>query len=228
MRYLTGTLLAIHIVAGTAAVVIGLVTLLLSKGGANHRRAGRRFVWSMAVVIGTATVLTLISFNPYFAGLTAASAIAIFSGWRVLQRKRPDLDPAQRATPLDWTVTIIILCVALALLMLAWTGRIRTSLPVVFALGYGTTMYALYDLHRFSRPLAIPFGPNLWLYEHLVKMIGGYFGAVAAFSGSVLLFLDPPWRQLWATFLGQTLSVVLVVYYYRKLNRRKALDPKPS
>ena len=48
MRYLAGALLAIHIVAGTAAVVIGLVALLLSKGGSNHRRAGRRFLWSMA------------------------------------------------------------------------------------------------------------------------------------------------------------------------------------
>ena len=222
MRQLAGVLLAVHIVAGTAAVVIGLVTLLLSKGGANHRRAGRRFLWSMGVVIGSAVALTLISFNPYFAGLTAASAIAIFSGWRVLRRKRPDLDPAHRATALDWTVTIVILGVALGLLVLAWTGRIRTNLPVVFALGYGTTTYALYDLYRFSRPLGFPFGPNLWLYEHLVKMIGGYFGAVAAFSGSVLLFLDPPWRQLWATSLGQTLSVVLVIHYYRKLNQRKA------
>ena len=206
-------------------MVIGLVTLLLSKGGANHRRAGRRFLWSMAVVIGTAIALTLLSFNPYFAGLTVASAIAIFSGWRVLRRKRPDLDPTHRATALDWAVTIAILCVALGLLMFAWTGRIRTNLPVVFALGYGTTTYALYDLYRFSRPLGFLFGPNLWLYEHLVKMFGGYFGAVAAFSGSVLLFLDPPWRQLWATLLGQALSVVLVVYYYRKLNRRRTPVP---
>jgi hypothetical protein len=48
-------------------------------------------------------------------------------------------------------------------------------------------------------------------------MIGGYFGAVAAFSGSVLLLLPEPWRQLWATSLGQTLAVVLVIYYRRKL-----------
>jgi hypothetical protein len=55
-------------------------------------------------------------------------------------------------------------------------------------------------------------------------MLGGYFGAVAAFSGSVLLLLPPPWRQLWATTLGQTLAIILVIYYRRKLKGR---TPKP-
>ncbi len=228
MRYVVGMLLGIHIAAGTAAVVIGLVTLLMGKGGANHRKAGRRFLWSMAVVIATAVGLTIIAFNPYFAGLTAASTVAIFSGWRVLRRRRPDLDPSHRATWLDWIVTIAVLSVATALLILGWTGRIGSNLPVVYALGYGTSAYALYDLYRFWRPLGFPFGPNLWIYEHLVKMIGGYFGAVAAFSGSVLVFLDPPWRQLWATTVGQTLSVILLVYYYRTMNRKTASHPRPS
>lgn len=203
------------------AVVVGLVALLTRKGARHHVRAGRRFLQSMAVVLGTAIGLTFISFDPYFAGLTAASAIAIFSGWRVLGRKRPDLRPTDRAKPIDWIVTTVLLMVAVGLLALAWTGHIHRNLPVVYALGYGTITYALYDLHRFWRPLAFPFGPNLWLYEHLVKMIGGYFGAVAAFSGSVLVFLDPPWRQLWATSLGQTLAVVLVIHHYRRLNGRR-------
>ena len=34
-------------------------------------------------------------------------------------------------------------------------------------------------------------------------MLGAYFGAVAAFSGSVLVFLDPPYRR--AEALGATL-----------------------
>jgi hypothetical protein len=55
-------------------------------------------------------------------------------------------------------------------------------------------------------------------------MIGGYFGAVAAFSGSVLVLLPEPWRQLWATSLGQTLAIVLVIYYRRKLKTRKPHD----
>lgn len=112
--------------------------------------------------------------------------------------------------------------------MLGASGRITRNLAVVYSLGVGSVLYAAYDLYRFARPLAFPFSENLWLYEHLVKMLGGYFGAVAAFSGSVLLLLPEPWRQLWATSLGQTLAVVLVIYYRRRLKARAQADPRPT
>ncbi|HKY04414.1 MAG TPA: hypothetical protein VJQ56_05975, partial [Blastocatellia bacterium] len=165
---------------------------------------------------------TLIKFNPYFAGLTASATIAVFSGYRVLRRKRPDLDPAARAKSVDWAIAILVFSTGLLLTVLGALGSVTSNLPVVYALGGGCMLYAGYDLYRFTWPLKFPFSPNLWLYEHLVKMIGGYFGAVAAFSGSVLVLLPAPWRQLWATMLGQALAVTLVIYYRRKLNNRSS------
>ena len=229
MPSLSSLLLVAHICAGSLAVIVGLVALLTPKPvaprvGSAHKKSGRLFLYSMCVVIGTATVLTLISLNPYFAGLTAAATVAVFSGYRVLRRKRPDLDASQRAHAFDWIVTLLILAVGLLLVALGASGRITRNLPVVYSLGVGSVLYAAYDLYRFARPLAFPFSENLWLYEHLVKMLGGYFGAVAAFSGSVLVLLPEPWRQLWATSLGQTLAVVLVLYYRRKLKARRTND----
>ncbi|MEJ7862600.1 MAG: hypothetical protein WKF90_13300 [Pyrinomonadaceae bacterium] len=219
-------MLITHICAGSVAVLVGLISLLAPKPlnierGRTHRRTGNYFLYAMIVVIGTATILTIISFNPYFAGLTVAATIAVFSGYRVLRRKRPDLNPADRATAIDWIVTLIIFAVGLYLVFLAVTGGIVQNLPVVYSLGIGSLLYAAYDLYRFVRPLGFPFSPNLWLYEHLVKMLGGYFGAVAAFSGSVLVILPPPWRQLWATSLGQFLAITMVIYYYRKSKNQK-------
>jgi hypothetical protein len=233
MPSLSTSLLVLHIIAGSLAVVVGLVALLTPKPvaprvGTAHKKSGRLFLYSMCVVIGTATVLTLISLNPYFAGLTAAATVAVFSGYRVLRRKRPDLDSRQTAHAVDWLVTLLILAVGLLLVVLGASGRITRNLPVVYSLGVGSVLYAAYDLYRFARPLAFPFSENLWLYEHLVKMLGGYFGAVAAFSGSVLVLLPEPWRQLWATSLGQTLAVVLVIYYRRKLKARAKADPLPT
>lgn len=224
MKIITITLLAFHILTGTIAVIVGLLSLLarkpsFSKSGKFHRNSGKIFLYSMIAVIGTATALTLISFNPYFAGLTAAATIAVFSGYRVLKRKRPDLDESQRAKFVDWIVTLIIFTVGAGLIFLAVSGQVTKNLPVVFSLGIGSVLYAGYDIYRFIFPTAFPFSPNLWLYEHLVKMLGGYFGAVAAFSGSVLVVLPPPWRQLWATMLGQILAVILVIYYSRKIKR---------
>lgn len=208
MTYLVKILLIIHIVIGSLAVVVGLVSLLVRKPttpekGRVHRRSGNLFMWCMSAVIGTAVGLTLISFNPYFAGLTASAAIAVFSGYRVLNRKRPNLDNAQRARGLDWFVTLLIAAVGLMLIILAATGFVVKNIPVVYAMGFGSLLYAGYDIYRFVRPLGFPFSPNLWFYEHLVKMIGGYFGAVAAFSGTVLVLLPPPWRQLWGRCSGK-------------------------
>jgi hypothetical protein len=152
--------------------------------------------------------------------LTGGREIRGHSGYRVLRRKRPDLDATQRAHAVDWLITLSILAVGVLLLVLGASGRITKNLAVVYSLGAGSALYAVYDLYRFARPLAFPFSENLWLYEHLVKMLGGYFGAVVAFSGSVLMLLPEPWRQLWATSFGQTLAVVLVIYYRRKLRAR--------
>lgn len=234
MHYLIKTLLILHIAVGSLAVVVGLLALIARKPigkqrGRLHRRSGNLFIISMVVVIGTATGLTLISLDPYFAGLTASATIAVFSGYRVLNRRRPDLDETHRAQSLDWLITLLVAMVAVMLIILATTGLITKNIPVVYAMGVGSLLYAGYDIYRFIRPLGFPFSPNLWFYEHLVKMIGGYFGAVAAFSGSVLVLLPPPWRQLWATMFGQILAIILIIYYKRSLNARKfASDNKNS
>ena len=212
-------LLVLHVIAGTLAVAAGLAALIAPKPVAArapfHRRAGSIFNALMSVVLGTAIAMTVLRFQPYFAGLTAAATIGVFSGNRVLRRKRPDLDPRQRAAPLDWIVTLILFAVGAFLFALLLRGQVTQNVPVVRALAYGTMGYTAYDLYRFTFPRAFPFTPRLWLYEHIVKMIGGYFGAVAAFSGSVLTLFPPPWRQLWATLAGQILSVILVAYYVR-------------
>jgi hypothetical protein len=207
--------LVMHIIAGTLAVLAGTLAVAVPKPlrarSLLHRRSGRAFQWAMGLVIGTAVLLTILHFNAYFAGLTAAAMLGVFSGERVLGRKR-----GERAQALDWIVTLGIVAVASYLGWLLARGAVTKNVPVVRALSYGTLAYALYDVYRFLWPRAWPFRPRLWLYEHIVKMIGGYSGAVAAFSGSVLVMFPPPWRQLWATVAGSVLSVTMVVYYARK------------
>ena len=209
------TLLVINIATGTLAVLAGTVAVAVPKPfravSLLHRRAGRVFQLLMTFVLGTAALMTIIRFNAYFAGLTAAALMGVFSGERVLGRKS-----GERAKPLDWIVTLSIIAVAGYLAYLLQTGRVTKNVLVVRALAYGTSAYAFYDVYRFLFPRAWPFRPRLWLYEHIVKMIGGYSGAVAAFSGSVLVMFPPPWRQLWATAAGWVLAVVMVVFYARK------------
>src|SRR5215470_8173427 len=50
-------LLPIHIAAGGLAIVLGVVALLVKKGGIIHRRSGQLFVCSMLVLGTTAALL---------------------------------------------------------------------------------------------------------------------------------------------------------------------------
>ncbi len=218
--------LAVHVAAGTLAVVAGAAPIFAAKTrGGTHSRYGRLFWRSMVVVLGSAALLSALAVNPYFAALTVTATVGVFSGVRVLRRKRPDVDPAQRATRLDWCMTGALFSAAAALAALAVAGRFSDGNPaVVYSLTGGAMAYAGYDLYRFARPAAWPFFPRLWFYEHLVKMLGAYSAVVGAFSGSVAMtFLPDPWKQLWSTILFQLLSVGFILYYARK--RRSRAEP---
>jgi membrane protein implicated in regulation of membrane protease activity len=221
-------LLVVHIVFGTSAIGSGLVALVTEKGGRRHRAAGRVFAASMLCVLVTAAMLTLMTRNLYLAALTVGAGAPAFSGWRVLRRKRPDIDPAQRATVLDWTASIVLLVTALILVRIAVGNPSLLNRGLVLALGGSASAHMTYDLWRFANPTRWPRGPRVWLFEHLVRMVATFSAALAAFSGSVLVLFDPPWRQLWAVLLGQFLTVVLLWRYRRGLRARRVRGGEES
>lgn len=220
MQLVRGVLLVVHIAFGAVAVGSGFVALGTEKGGRRHRAAGRIFAVSMLFVLVSAAVLTIISRNMYLAALTVGAGAPAFSGWRVLRRKRPDIDRAQRATALDWTISIGLLVTALILVRIAVGNPLLTNRGLVLALGGSASAHMTYDLWRFTNPTRWPRGPRVWLFEHLVRMVAAFSAALAAFSGSVLVLFDPPWRQLWAVLVGQILTFVLMWRYRRGLRAR--------
>ncbi|WP_419320136.1 hypothetical protein ACN2C7_04655 [Caulobacter sp. ErkDOM-E] len=216
-------ILALHIACGLVAVVAGGLPIVTRKGSALHRVSGWIFTGLMGMLLVCAWVMTALHFNPYFAALTATATITVFSGVRVLKRKRPDLRRADRARALDWILTLIVVGVGLWVLVLILRGQTGGRTAVSAALVYGALTYGGWDLWRFARPTAWPFFPDLWTYEHLVKMLSAYGAVMSAFSGNFLTFLPTPWRQLWPTLVFQSLAVIWILS--RALRRRRDLSP---
>lgn len=83
--------LAVHIVAGLAAVVTGAVAALTRKGGGRHIKAGRWYYRAISVVFGTATVLAAMRWRQdyylFIIGTVAFSAATI--GYQHRRRHRP-------------------------------------------------------------------------------------------------------------------------------------------
>ncbi len=216
--------LALHIGCGFLLVAIGLIPILTRKGSRLHRWSGRTFVGLMTLLLAAAWVMTALHFNAYFAALSATATMTLFSGVRVLGRKRPDLDAGQRAKPLDWAVTLALVGIGAWVLVLVLTGKTGNKAAVSAALVYAAFTYGGWDLWRFARPTDWPFSANLWTYEHLVKMLSAYGAVISAFSGNFLTFLPAPWSQLWPTLLFQPMAAIWIAVLIL-CRRRKAFAP---
>ena len=80
MARLIPLLLAIHVAAGTLALVVAPVAMLTAKGGPAHRRWGRVYYWAMGVVALTALVVALWRPNPFLAMVAVFSYYFAFTG----------------------------------------------------------------------------------------------------------------------------------------------------
>ena len=215
-------LLAVHIAAGLGTVVIGAAPVLTRKGSRLHRLTGRAFAVLMAILLACAWAMTALKMNSYLLALSASATLTLFSGLRVLGRKRPDLRRTDRATALDWIVTLALASVGLIILALVLTGRSSGPPVLSITLVYAAFSMGGWDAWRFLRPTDWPFSPELWRYEHLWKMLGAYSAVLSAFSGNFLRFLPPPWSALWPTLLFQTLTVIWIAGLVLQRRRRPA------
>lgn len=210
MEQLFAPTLALHIACGLAAAAVGLAPILTRKGSRLHRLSGGVFVVVMGVMLAAAWVMTALHFNAYFTALSATASLGLFSGYRVLRRKRPDRDPGQRATALDWATTLAVVAIGAWVLALLLAGDSDAPRAPAIALVWGAFLMGGWDLWRFARPGDWPFSPDLWTYEHLMKMLGAYGAVLSAFSGNFLTFLPTPWSQLWPTLLFQPMAVTWI------------------
>src|SRR5256884_805302 len=105
MNTLIAAVRLIHIAAGMLALGVAPIAMLTVKGGPTHRRWGKVYFWTMALVALTAVVLALWRPVVFLALLAVFSFYSAFSGYRALFRKRPR--DGAHASALDWTAAIV-------------------------------------------------------------------------------------------------------------------------
>lgn len=219
------TLRWIHIAAGTLALFVAPAAMLTVKGGRAHRRWGKIYFWSMALVAATAVVLGLWRPQIFLTLVAVFSFYMAFSGYRALWRKRPAQGQGPRA--IDWAAALLTFTVSVALVVF---GVLRPGpiwervgiVPVVFG-ALGMVLAGL-DIRKFLRP---PADRNAWWFDHMTGMLGSYIATVSAFSVVNFDFLPTTVRWLWATAIGTPLITIWISYYKRRF-RRGAPAPVPA
>lgn len=200
-----------HILAGAVAVLAGSVALVTAKGGTQHRRAGRVFLGSMGVTVGTVFILLAVTVTRFRIILTLVaifSGYLAFSGYRVLARKRP----SGEASFLDWggAVTVILACATLGGWGIDWLLEGTTFGTVMIVFGGIGIAFGAQDVRSFRAP-----GQGEWMVSHLQRMIGAFIATVSAVSAVNLTDTLGVVAWLWPTVIG----VPLIVYWSRTYAR---------
>ena len=201
----------IHITAGVVALLLGLFALLTAKGGLKHKKIGKLFLIFLTVVVFTGLIgVFVFGRNTFLLVITVLSAYQGFSGYRTLQTK------ANQPKLLDVAVALLsLMAVAYFLYYFKSIGMIWS--PIIIYSTVGALIFLVsYDFLRYLIPARQY--KNLWLYEHIYKMIGAFTALLAAFTGTV--FIDyQPFSQIAPSALGILLQIGFIVYAIRETKK---------
>lgn len=203
----------VHIAAGFLALGAGAGAFATEKGGRRHRRFGRAFVYAMGVVAATAVVLYPLRPNllRLFLVLVAVfSFYFVFSGYRVLSRKRP----ADGPTRVDWVAVGSLGLSGAGLVAIGGSLFVRGAGfgPVLLVFGTIALIFTGIDVRGFRREGE----RGAWVGQHVTRMGAAYIATVSAFSAVNFDFLPTAARWLWPTLLGSPLLAYAVGRYERR------------
>jgi hypothetical protein len=206
-----------HVIAGSIALLLGIIALLTKKGGRTHKRSGIVFLMLLIVVILTGLVgVFVFGRNTFLLVITVLSGYFGFSGYRALQTK------SNRPRLVDIGISLLsLISVSYFLYYFKSIGMIWS--PIIIYSTVGTLLLVIsYDFIRYFIPA--PRYGRLWFYEHIFKMIGAFTALLSAFSGTVF-YNYQPYSQFLPSVFGTLLQIGFIVYYYKRNRRPRQLLP---
>lgn len=212
--------LTIHIAGGAMSFLLAPVALVTAKGGRQHKRWGKVYLWSMGAVAATAVPLAFFFPVKFLALVSVFSFYFAFSGFRVLRLK--ELARGGSAEAIDWIAAIVTLSTSTLLAWLSWFRPASIEvIPIVGVIfGFIGIRVASVQMISFVRK---PKEKMFWWYTHLGNFIGSYIAAWSAFSVVTLArVLGNAWYVwLWPVMVGVPAIVVTTAYYKRKFTPRQ-------
>lgn len=207
--------LAIHIAAGTVALLVAPVAMIVKKGGRSHAIWGLIFFWAMTVIFITALLLSTVKWIPFLLMIAVFSYYSVFSAYRWKSLKKLH-NRSEKPKWYDWSAVVINALFNLS--FLGWGGYllskgIGSAFPYL-ALGFGFIGFrtSIKNYRYFTNYHHV----KTWLFEHIGGMVGGFIATVTAFSSQVMVFM-PTWLQWsWPSILGIPLISYWISMYKKK------------
>ncbi|MFD0864030.1 hypothetical protein ACFQ1M_17575 [Sungkyunkwania multivorans] len=199
----------LHIVAGSIALLLGLVALLSIKGDKLHNNSGKYFLRFISIVIFTGLVgVFIFGRNTFLLVITVLSGYVSFSGFRVLVNK------ANVPKVIDILAAIISLVVLLYFLYYFKSIGMIWEPIIIYSTAGALLLVVIYDVLRYLIPKEHYKKKKIWVYEHIYKMTSAFAALLSAFSGTVLEQYQPH-SQYIPSALGILIILGFIFYFYR-------------
>lgn len=209
------TLLVIHIVAGSIALLTALAALVTAKGGTIHVRAGRVYAVGMTLIFLTAVPLAILGADVFLLLIAFFSFYLIFAGWRFARNR------SRRPQLVDWVAVAIMGLTGLAMWGYAVALGVSGSGQWVTMLAFGSIAVALsvadglfFNQGRSGRRRPAPY---LRIQRHLTNMMAGTIATVTA-----VMVVNVSMNPVWLPWLLPTVVITPLIVWWNVQTARQA------
>jgi len=211
-------LLTLHVIAGSAALLGGLVAIVAKKARGVHTRAGKVYYIGMYGVAFSAFVMTLIKFNPFLLAVGIFALYLTYTGrMAIAYYRRSTPWKLQRSAVMPGYAGMVV-----ALFMIGWPIiemilSNRIFVPVLAVFGLILLLNTIQDIRFISNPLNRVARNRQFLLMHIGKMGGAYIATTTAFLLNNFTF-NPSWiGWIMPTIIGSPLIARAIRNWRNKL-----------
>ncbi|TAE56862.1 MAG: hypothetical protein EAZ89_04330 [Bacteroidetes bacterium] len=204
-------LLTIHIVCGSASLLLGLLILLLKKGDKRHKLLGKIYFSCMLSAALVALPMCFLHPNYFLFIIGIFTTYMLLTGKRYLKKKK-----ISDVTYVDWLLTGTMLLFGIAFIVFGGIKIIQSNYFGIVFLLFGSIgiLFVYQDTQNFRGGSTYV---NYWLTTHIQRMSASYIATVTAF----LVVNNRILPGVIAWLLPTVLITPLIVIWTRKHMRKR-------
>ena len=198
------TLLVIHILFGTLALLSAAVAVSSAKGKKIHKLSGSTYFWSMTAIFLTAIPMSIISSNIFLFLVAIFSFYLAFAGMRFAKNKKGI------PTKLDWIAVGLMIASGIGMLSLSLVYFANDNSQYIVLLVFGLLAASLgYGDYRSHKDRTATGKQRI--ASHLTNMLGGTIAVITA-----VLVVNVDIKPLWIWWVLPTAVITPVIIYWKR------------
>ena len=198
------TLLVIHILFGTLALLSAAVAVSSAKGKKIHKLSGSTYFWSTTAIFLTAIPMSIISSNIFLFLVAIFSFYLAFAGMRFAKNKKGI------PTKLDWIAVGLMIASGIGMLSLSLVYFANDNSQYIVLLVFGLLAASLgYGDYRSHKDRTATGKQRI--ASHLTNMLGGTIAVITA-----VLVVNVDIKPLWIWWVLPTAVITPVIIYWKR------------